>query len=113
MKEKRLRHIAIAVLFVFTFFYCGNILFVHAHGDGNTRIVHSHPYLPSTHHSHSAGQFAGIALANASLASAITVQSASLQRPETTVMALFAPVVEAGVAVVALCCGMRAPPVSD
>ena len=61
---------ALLLLAVFAFFYCGNALFMHTHIlDGNTMVVHSHPYLPSGHHSHSSQALESIAGFNAALLS--------------------------------------------
>lgn len=60
--EKRRRHIARMLLLLFAVFYCGNIVFVHAHFDEDTdRIeLHCHPYIPGTNHSHTHQQLASI-----------------------------------------------------
>lgn len=41
------------MLGVFAFFVCGNTLCLHSHRIGDYTVVHSHPYLPSSNHSHS------------------------------------------------------------
>lgn len=49
------KYIAVFLIAVFAFFYCGNTIFVHTHQVGNVRIVHSHIPLTEkgTSHSHS------------------------------------------------------------
>lgn len=47
---------------MFVNFVFANTVFVHSHTDGaGNRVVHSHPCLPSSAHSHSASQLAQIA----------------------------------------------------
>lgn len=60
--------IAEVLLCLFAFVYCGNALCIHTHTDaaGHT-VTHSHPYLPSSHHSHSSAAFDTINLLNAAL----------------------------------------------
>lgn len=58
---------ALLLLGVFVFFYCGNTLFLHTHEVEGTKIIHSHPYLPSSHHTHSSQAFQHIFGINATL----------------------------------------------
>ncbi len=58
---------ALLLLGIFALFYCGNALFLHTHIIGDTTVVHSHPYLPSGHHSHSAQSLESITGFNSSL----------------------------------------------
>lgn len=55
MKERTRRLTAALLLAVFAAFACGNTMFTHSHvgADGGV-VTHSHPYLPSAHHTHSA-----------------------------------------------------------
>lgn len=57
MKERTRRLTAALLLAVFAAFACGNTMFTHSHvgADGGV-VTHSHPYLPSAHHTHSATQ---------------------------------------------------------
>lgn len=72
MEVKRQRRIATWLLVVFALFFCGNNFFVHTHrlAEGVT-VVHSHPFVPGTTHSHSAGSFAAVSAANVALAAVI------------------------------------------
>lgn len=110
MIDKRLRNIALAVLLVFTFFYCGNVFFMHIHHDGGVSIVHSHPYLPSSHHSHNAGQYASIALANLSLSSAIVEQNFYTQNIGVAISELQYAVYTTAQSAVYHLFSLRAPP---
>ena len=47
-----------------------NIVFIHSHTtDDGSRVTHSHPYLPSAHHSHSSQSLSLISLLNLTAAS--------------------------------------------
>lgn len=67
--DSRTRNKAWFLLVLFALFFCGNTFFVHSHKliDGHVE-VHSHPYMPESHHSHSDPGFLGIAQLNAAMA---------------------------------------------
>lgn len=70
MKERLRQNIAFVVLLLFVNFAFSNVIFMHTHSDGaNGTVVHSHPYLPNSTHSHSSSSLAQIAAFNASAAS--------------------------------------------
>lgn len=62
-KRGRGNIIAIVLTVLFAAYYSGSTLFVHTHfiGFGRGTVTHSHPYLPDSHHSHSANEFDAIA----------------------------------------------------
>lgn len=67
MSEK-VRKIAVSILLaVFALFVSADTLCLHTHVTDGGIVTHSHPYLPSSHHTHTSAQFAGIALVNALL----------------------------------------------
>ncbi|MDE6098179.1 MAG: hypothetical protein K2G24_04765 [Muribaculaceae bacterium] len=71
MKKKASKIFAVLTLVLFVNFMFSNTVFVHSHHtDDGRRITHSHPYLPSSHHSHSAQSLSLISLMNISAASA-------------------------------------------
>jgi len=76
------RLIGIFLLGVFAFFYCGNTLFVHSHSLGDHMVVHSHPYIPSGHHTHTQGALDSLAGFNAALLSMEAGESAVIDIPE-------------------------------
>lgn len=64
MSEK-VRKISVSLLLaLFALFVCANTLCLHIHVDDGAIVAHSHPYLPSAHHSHSGSQSVGLALVN-------------------------------------------------
>lgn len=67
MTERENRFIATMLLSLFVLFFSANTFFVHVHDDDSGRIVHSHPYMPGTGHSHTCASFQSIALANSAL----------------------------------------------
>ncbi len=62
--ERLMRLMSILMLVVFANFYCGNSMFMHSHTLNGHTIVHSHPMLPGSQHSHSASQIQIISLSN-------------------------------------------------
>lgn len=63
--SERARKVAVSLLLaVFALFVGANTLCLHIHVSDGAIVSHSHPYLPSAHHSHSGAQLAGIALVN-------------------------------------------------
>lgn len=66
MKETLKRLLCIAMMAVFVNFMFANTVFMHTHtlNDGS-RVTHSHPYVPASHHGHTGSQAGSIAQANA------------------------------------------------
>ncbi len=75
------------MLSVFAFFVCGNTLCLHSHTIGDYTIVHSHPYLPSSQHTHSQQSLNTIAALNASPLLTV-ISSAEPTAPVLNVVAL-------------------------
>lgn len=71
MREKLQHIIAVVTIIVFVNFMFSNTIFMHSHtgADGKT-VTHSHPYLPTSGHQHSAQSLNLISIFNASAASA-------------------------------------------
>ncbi len=65
MSEKLRRILAISLLLLFSMFTVGNIFCLHTHQSEGRVVVHSHPFLPSSHHSHTSSQFVALAIVNA------------------------------------------------
>lgn len=65
MKEFFKRLFSILILVVFVNFVFSNVSYMHTHtlGDGS-QVTHSHPYVPSSQHSHSSSQAGSITQAN-------------------------------------------------
>ena len=84
MEHRHNKLIAVLLLGVFAFFYCGNTLFVHTHILGDSVIVHSHPYLPSAHHSHSGQSLDSIAGFNSALSLMEKVNEVGYKAPYAT-----------------------------
>lgn len=64
--SERVRKIAASMLLaVFALFVSADTLCLHTHVSDGAIVTHSHPYLPSAHHSHSGSQAVSIALVNA------------------------------------------------
>lgn len=47
--------LGVLTLTLFLAYYSGAIFFPHTHQSASGKITHSHPYIPSSHHSHSSG----------------------------------------------------------
>ncbi|MGM9844985.1 MAG: hypothetical protein ACI30K_02015 [Muribaculaceae bacterium] len=75
------RALVTLVLCAFVYFCCGNTLFIHSHTYANNTIVHSHPYLPSSHHSHSSHDYGAIAWCNAAMLAVKAETALQLQAP--------------------------------
>ncbi|MDE6525764.1 MAG: hypothetical protein K2L75_00790 [Muribaculaceae bacterium] len=72
MKEKAVKILYAALLLVFVNFVFSNTVFIHSHHiSGGRSVTHSHPYLPSSHHSHNAQELSLIASFNMTAASAM------------------------------------------
>lgn len=63
MKERTRQRFAALLLLLFVAFAAGRTLFVHTHVGPAGMVTHSHPYLPSGQHTHSAAQFESLAVA--------------------------------------------------
>lgn len=48
-----LRHVASLMIVAIIMFFSGNTVFVHSHDINGSHIVHSHPFSPGAHHTHS------------------------------------------------------------
>ncbi len=65
MKELFKRLFSIAILVVFVNLVFSNATFMHTHTlDDGSQVTHSHPYVPSSQHSHSGSHAGSIAQAN-------------------------------------------------
>lgn len=111
MKERTRRWMAALLLVVFAAFACGNTLCVHTHVDKDGGVVtHSHPYLPSAHHSHSAAQLLTLAALNA-LSFDETAGAPAVQAPQQICTATAAAEMRAQLCAVLLKArSLRAPP---
>lgn len=105
-----MRAMVILVLCAFVYFCCSNTLFMHSHRYGGNTIVHSHPNLPSAHHSHSAADYGAIAWCNAAI---LAIKAEAALQPTVPTM----PIATIATAVVVrqVCAGAthyagRAPP---
>lgn len=65
MRERTRKILAACLLALFVAFVGGNTLCTHTHMGPQGMVTHSHPYLPSAHHSHSVAQFDTLAALNA------------------------------------------------
>jgi len=65
MRERTRKILAALLLALFVAFVGANTLCTHTHIGPQGMVTHSHPYLPSGHHSHSAAQFDTLAALNA------------------------------------------------
>lgn len=101
---------AILLLGVFTFFYCGNALFVHTHDVGDSKIVHSHPYLPSGQHSHSSQNLISIFGFNSALSTVTLSEAMEFNAPLQYETVLEAVSVETETELHATLRQWRAPP---
>lgn len=69
MKEKARSIFAVLLMALFVNFVFSNIVFTHTHKDGTYGVItHSHPYLPSSGHTHSHNSLDQIAGFNAAVA---------------------------------------------
>ncbi len=97
------------MLAVLLFNVTATTLFIHSHTIEGTEIVHSHPYNPSSAHSHTRGHI--LLLNDASIHDALIVESVACCEPYTTEIAsteerLYSPIIER----TSLHCSLRAPP---
>lgn len=66
--DKAARRYAAVLLAAFIFLFCANTLFIHTHvADDGVYVVHSHPFLPHSSHTHSTQALQVISLANAAM----------------------------------------------
>lgn len=77
MKKAAARVLSVLMMIALAYFMTANTVFMHSHrcADGNY-IAHSHPYVPSSHHTHSAEAFGSIATFNLAPGSFDAVASA-------------------------------------
>ncbi len=112
MKRAAIRIVAAALLLAFVNFTFANTLFMHTHSlDNGARVTHSHPYLPSSHHSHSGSTLDNIAAMN----SAAVTMRASLPAGfhfvgGNSFVSLDFADCEGTVFTASLSCSLRAPP---
>lgn len=66
---------------VFAFFYGGNTLFMHSHFADGHRVVHSHPYLPGSTHSHTDTVMHFLSAANQAAAAMAASESVTAPEP--------------------------------
>lgn len=78
------RIIALWLLGVFAFFECGNTLFMHSHMADGHRVVHSHPYLPGSGHSHTDTVMQFMAAANLTASAMTAPESVAAVTPQLT-----------------------------
>ena len=111
--KNRLRHIfAIVTMLVFVNFVFSNTVFMHTHSDGNQSYTHSHPYLPSSGHTHSQNAVSLIAGFNAVAAAFQSATPLIIQQPtvpSSTVDIIYCPLVCRGT-IISL--ALRGPPSS-
>lgn len=114
MKAKVIRITAIVTLLLFVNFMFSNTVFIHSHttDDGRT-VTHSHPYLPSSHHSHNAQSLSLISLLNLTAASSETTSGTmqiQLPRQFETIVCTYRLYVHAGQLKSS---GLRSPPAME
>lgn len=100
------------MLVMFVNFMFSNIVFMHIHtGLDGGRVVHSHPYFPSSHHTHSAASLDIVAGFNAAAASAKSPGHTVLMMPHQRLIAIIEACMECEPVYVAVCSlSLRAPP---
>lgn len=82
MRPNLSRHIAALMLAVTAYFTLGNSLFVHTHVLDNGRIIaHSHPFIPGSHHSHTATALLSLAQLGAEMAAIREDSRTYISRP--------------------------------
>lgn len=107
--ERRRGLFGVLMLAVLLFNVTATTLFIHSHNIEGTEIVHSHPYNPSSAHSHTRGHI--LLLNDASIHDAIIVESVACCEPYSTEIATIekryhSPIIER----TSLHCSLRAPP---
>lgn len=112
MEHRHNKLIAVLLLGVFAFFYCGNTLCFHTHILGDSVIVHSHPYLPSGHHSHSGQSLDSIAGFNGALSVMDTVNEPEWTAPYVTATLIVCKPVGGRIQLACVMQPWRAPPVA-
>ena len=66
--DKKSKRYAAALLAVFIFFFCANTLFSHTHvTECGAFVVHSHPFVPNSSHTHSGNALLLISQFNAAM----------------------------------------------
>lgn len=68
-KKKEVKKIAIEIgryslILFFLYYYIGITAFVHTHRIANYTITHSHPFLPSSQHSHTTAEYETLSFLN-------------------------------------------------
>lgn len=107
-----MRFVAALLLSVFALFFSGNLLFLHTHEIGDELVVHSHPYIPSASHTHSAGSLQTIAQLNQGMGQLELEEVLTLPSVESLITTLYFPDCQSfSIAILTVSAG-RAPPVS-
>ncbi|MEG1612154.1 MAG: hypothetical protein RRZ83_04080 [Alistipes sp.] len=108
MKRKLLKILNCAFIALFVCYYAESTLFIHSHTFAWGTVTHSHPYLPSSSHSHTAGECQTIHSLNNLLFTLITAVTLSV----TVVVCylLYNPHVQSVARHIVENCSLRAPP---
>ncbi|MGM9852260.1 MAG: hypothetical protein ACI306_09005 [Muribaculaceae bacterium] len=85
-------------------------MFTHSHRYADNTIVHSHPYLPSSHHSHSAQDYGAISWYNAAMLAVKAEASLQPTVPAMTVTVIAEVAVAMETYAKESVCAWRAPP---
>lgn len=81
-----------ALLLVFVNFMFSNAVFIHSHHlAGGRTVTHSHPYLPSSHHTHTSQSIDLISAFNCAASAAEAVAAPALSAPHQCVVAMETP----------------------
>lgn len=111
MKETLRRILTSFILCLFVNFVFSNSVFIHSHVAADGRLVtHSHPYIPTAGHGHSAMQLDQIASFNASAASVNVVADTAVPTPEGEVAFINTDYSSAAISHIAAAGALRGPP---
>ncbi|RXE73989.1 hypothetical protein ED551_05655 [Muribaculaceae bacterium Isolate-013 (NCI)] len=92
MNSKVARILCAALLLVFVNFMFSNALFIHSHHlAGGRTVTHSHPYLPSSHHTHTSQSIDLISAFNCAASAADAAASPTLSAPHQCVVVMEPP----------------------
>ena len=81
-----------ALLLVFVNFMFSNAVFIHSHHlAGGRTVTHSHPYLPSSHHTHTSQSLDLISAFNCAASAAEAVAAPTLSAPHQCAVAMDTP----------------------
>lgn len=109
MRDSVKRVVGILLLVLFMGYYGSSTLFPHTHNIEGETITHSHPYLPSAGHSHSASaiQIIGV-LSNIVFVTAVGFVFATIISSSAIIYKVVTELVQS---VCSIHCRLRAPPV--